>query len=78
MTQVMQDTIETLSKLPLEKVSEVADFAEFILKKHEEEVLQNGIQQLVSGSETFAFLKDDDDLYSIEDLKVKLKRRKAK
>ncbi len=73
MTQIMQQTITTLAKLPLEKMLEVADFAEFILKKHEEEILQKGINQLVSDSQTFAFLNDEEDLYSIEDLKVKLR-----
>ena len=42
----MQNTITTLSKLPLEKVAEVATFAEFVLKQYEEEVLQNGGKSL--------------------------------
>ena len=46
MTKVMQNTITTLSKLPLEKVAEVATFAEFVLKQYEEEVLQNGGKSL--------------------------------
>lgn len=42
-------TIKSLSKLPNDKVREVSDFTEYILKKHEEETLQNGIEKLVSG-----------------------------
>lgn len=44
-------------------------FADFILKKHEEEYLQKGMKQLVFESNTFYFLQDEEDLYSVEDLK---------
>jgi hypothetical protein len=36
---IIQKTIKTLSKLPAEKVVEVSDFAEYMLKKHEEDSL---------------------------------------
>ncbi|MCB9347718.1 MAG: DUF2281 domain-containing protein [Lewinellaceae bacterium] len=40
-------TIETLEKLPEDKIHEIADFADFILKKYEEQILQIGkIQQI--------------------------------
>jgi hypothetical protein len=64
-------TLKTLAKLPQDKVREVSDFADFILKKYEEEVLQKGIEKLVSQSKTYDFLKDDENLYAVEDLKEK-------
>lgn len=64
-------TVETLSKLPNEKVKEVSDFVDFLYKKYEEEALQKGIQSLVSDSSSFYFLKEEEDLYSVEDLKEK-------
>ena len=75
MTQsaVIENTISTLSKLPTEKAEEVADFAAFVLKKHEESLLQQGITQIVGDSRTFAFLADEEDLYSRDDLKVSFK-----
>ena len=75
MTQsaVIENTISTLSKLPVEKAEEVADFADFVLKKHEESLLQEGITQIVGDSEVFAFLADDEDLYTRDDLKVRFK-----
>ena len=75
MTQsaVIENTISTLSKLPVEKAEEVADFADFVLKKHEESLLQEGITQIVGDSEVFAFLADEEDLYSKDDLKVPFK-----
>lgn len=67
--QLVQQAIQTINQLPDEKVIEVVDFASYILKKHEEATLQKGIQQLVETSDAFAFLQDEEDLYSLDDLK---------
>ena len=50
----------TLSKLPPKKVKEVSDFADHILKKYDEEVLQRGIEKLIGKSKTFNYLKDEE------------------
>jgi hypothetical protein len=68
---LIKKTFNTLSKLPQEKVKEVSDFADYILKQYDEEILQKGIEKLVSVSKTYNFLKDEEDLYSVEDLKEK-------
>lgn len=68
---LIQLTLDALSKLPQDKVQEVSDFADFILKKYEEESLQQGIEKMVSTSRSFAFLEEEEDLYSPEDLKEK-------
>ena len=65
---LINKTVETLSKLPREKVETISDFADYISQKYEEEILQKGIQKLVSESEAFAFLKDEEDLYTVDDL----------
>ena len=65
--------IKIISQLPQEKIKEVNDFADFILKKYDEEVLQKGIEKLVSDSKTFDFLIGEEDLYSVEDLKERFK-----
>jgi len=70
---LIKRTLKTLSRLPQDKVKEVSDFAEFILKKQEEESLQKGVEILISESRAFYFLKDEDDLYTREDLKEKYK-----
>jgi hypothetical protein len=62
---------ETLEKLPQEKVLEVADFADFILRKMEERSLTEGIQLLASKSTTFEYLLDEEDLYNEKDIKEK-------
>jgi hypothetical protein len=68
---IIQKTIKTLNMLPAEKAGEVADFADYVLKKHEELTLQNGIEKLVEKSKTFQFLNDEEDLYTAEDIKEK-------
>lgn len=64
-------TIETLEKLPEDKIYEIADFADFVLKKYEEKIFQKGLETLVSRSKSFAFLNDEEDLYDESDLKEK-------
>ena len=65
---LINKTIKTLSKLPNDKVREISDFSEYILKKYEEVTLQNGIEKLVSDSTAFQFLNDDEDLYTVNDI----------
>jgi hypothetical protein len=68
---LIKQTVQTLSRLPHEKVQEVADFAEFLFKKHDEEILQKGIEKLVSDSRAFEYLHEEEDLYTVSDLKEK-------
>jgi hypothetical protein len=68
---IIQKTLEALSKLPNDKVNEIADFADFILKKYDEEILQKGITKLVASSKTFSYLESEDDTYTVADLKEK-------
>ena len=66
---LIKRTKNTLSRLPQNRVIEISDFADFLMRKHEEENLQKGIEKLVSDSKSFDFLNEDEDLYSLDDLK---------
>lgn len=68
---LINKTIEALEKLPEDKVNEVATFADFVVKRYEEQTLQRGIETIVSQSESFAFLNEEEDLYDESDLKEK-------
>ncbi|MDR9399434.1 DUF2281 domain-containing protein [Salibacter sp.] len=68
---LIKQTLKTLKKLPESRIKEVSDFAEFILKKNDEEVIQKGIEKMVSESDSFYFLNDEEDLYDEDDLKEK-------
>ena len=68
---IIEKTVRTLNILPSEKAEEIADFADFILKKHEEDILQKGIYKLTEDSGAFNFLKEEEVLYSVNDVKKK-------
>ncbi len=70
---LINKTLTALSKLPQEKVNEIADFTDYISKKYEEEILQKGIQKLVSESKTFAYLENEENIYTVNDLKEQYK-----
>ena len=69
--KLIHKTVETLKKLPEDNVYEVVNFAEFTLKRYEEQILQKGVETIMSGSDSFAFLHDEEDLYDESDLKEK-------
>jgi len=68
---LIDKTLETLELLPEEKVHEIADFSDFLLKRYEENVLQKGIETIINRSESFSFLNEEEELYSSKDLKEK-------
>ena len=70
---LIKQTIKKLNQLPESKIKEVNDFTDFLLSKIDDIILQEGIQKLTSDSKSFEYLKDDEDLYSVNDLKEKYK-----
>jgi len=70
---LIQRTLTILAKLPQDKANEIADFADYVLKKYDDQLLQKGIEKLISNSKTFDFLKNEEDLYALADLKEKYK-----
>ena len=69
--EIIEKTVNALKKLPESKGEEVADFADFMVKKTEDQHLQAGIQHIIENSGAFSFLKDEEDLYTLDDLKEK-------
>ncbi len=65
----LEKTIQTIKKLPTDKLQEVSDFISFLLKQYEEERLTHGIQKIVDSGKTFEFLNQEEDIYTIDDLK---------
>jgi hypothetical protein len=68
---IINKTIKTLHTLPPNKVEEVADFVDYVSKKHEEHLINSGIEKLIDQSDAFDFLKDEEDIYTIQDIKEK-------
>lgn len=69
---LIKRSLNSLRNLPKKRINEVMDFIDFISEKYKDEILlQKGIQNIVEKSDSFSFLKDEEDLYSISDLKEK-------
>ncbi len=66
---IIERTLKAINQLPEDKAAEISDFADFLFKRYEEHVLTNGIQQLASQSKAFEFLDNEEDIYSVTDLK---------
>jgi hypothetical protein len=70
---LINNTINKIKQLPDKKIKEINDFADFLLSKIDDKIIQEGIQNLTSKSKVFDFLKDEEDLYTVNDLKQRYK-----
>jgi hypothetical protein len=70
---LIRSTVNGLVQLPEEKVKEVSEFVDFLLARWEQEQLIRGIQNMAKDSGGYDFLKDEPELYSVNDLKEKYK-----
>jgi hypothetical protein len=70
---IIERTVQILNQLPQEKAVEISNFADFVIKKYEEQLLTENIQKIVSENETFHFLNEEESIYSVTDLKERYK-----
>lgn len=68
---IIDETVKKLNKLPLDKLRQVEDFVDFVISRIDDKLLVEGIQKLTSDSKAFEYLKHEEDLYSVNDLKEK-------
>ncbi len=71
--ELLDLTIDKIKKLPDVKIREINDFAEFLLSKLDDALILEGIQKLTSDAKSFDYLQDEEDLYSVSDLKERYK-----
>jgi hypothetical protein len=69
---IIDQTIHVINELPNEKAEEISDFANYLLKRYEESLLSINLNQLYLDSKTFDFLNDEEELYSLSDIKEKI------
>lgn len=67
--EVLKNTIEKLRQLDEDKLQEAKDFVEFLMTKVSDKELTKEIQKQAETGKTFSFLNEEEELYSIEDLK---------
>ena len=66
---IIERTIKAINQLPEEKAEQISDFADFLAKRYEENLLTKGIQTIAAKSQTFDFLNNEEEIYSVADLK---------
>ena len=67
--ELLEKITEKTSQLSGDRLIEISDFIDFILRKQEEEIILRGIQHLAETSDTYNFLNEDPVVYSLEDCK---------
>ena len=70
---LIKKTMDHLTKLSDQKLKEVSDFTEFLINKIEDQELTDGVRILANNSKVFKYLEEEEDLYSVEDLKERYK-----
>jgi len=70
---LINNTIEIIKQLPDVKVQEINDYAEFLLSRIDDRVISDGIAEIISESGSFDFLEEDENIYTVKDLKVRYK-----
>lgn len=71
--ELIDKTLDILEQLPEEKIKEINEFADFILKRLDDKTIQEGINYLLTKGKPYHFLEKEEDLYRVEDLKEKYK-----
>ncbi|MBK8482979.1 MAG: hypothetical protein IPO78_13820 [Saprospiraceae bacterium] len=66
---IIERTVKIINQLPESKAEEISDFADFVIKRYEEQSLIGGIQNIISSSQSFDFLSNEEEIYSEKDLK---------
>jgi hypothetical protein len=66
---LIKHTVDNIEKLSDQKLQEASDFIEFLLNKIETDQINLGIQNLVQEGNAFQFLHDEEDIYTVSDLK---------
>lgn len=70
---LIKKTVDHLARLPETEVKQVSEFAEFLLRKLDDRLLNEGIKQFISGSSGYKFLQDEEDIYTVDDLRERYK-----
>lgn len=70
---LINNAISKIRQLPDTKIKEVNDFTDFLLSKMDDQIIREGIKEMISDSKSYDFLKEEEDLYSVNDLKERYK-----
>lgn len=66
---IINHTVAIINQLPPDKATEISDFADFVIKRYDEQLITENIQNLVSDAHVFNYLHYEEVLYTVTDLK---------
>ena len=67
--EIIEKIINAINQLPLEKAEEISNFTDYIYNRYEDELLRAGMVVLTDESNSFEFIKNEDDVYTLADVK---------
>ena len=70
---LIKNIVNKINKLPDSEIIEVSDFTDFLICKIEDQILTKGIEEVISKSKSLDFLNEEEDLYTVKDLKERYK-----
>ena len=66
---IIDRTVKIINQLPEAKAVEISDFADFVINRYEEQSLSEDIQNIIAGSQSFDFLREEEEIYTLKDIK---------
>lgn len=67
--EIIEKIINAINQLPQEKAEEISNFTDYIYNQYEVELLRAGMVVLTDESNSFEFIKNEDDVYTLADVK---------
>lgn len=66
--RIIDKTAKKISLLSNRRLKEVEDYVDFLLNRNEDQRLLSDIKNIMSDSESYDFLEEEEELYSDSDL----------
>jgi hypothetical protein len=70
---LIKNTLDKINQLPDIKVKEINEYADLLISRIDDNIIRDGIQEITSQNESFDFLNQEEDIYTVQDLKVRYK-----
>lgn len=67
--EIIEKIINAINQLPQVKAEEISNFTDYIYNQYEVELLRAGMVVLTDESNSFEFIKNEDDVYTLADVK---------
>jgi hypothetical protein len=70
---LIKNTLDKINQLPDIKVKEINEYGDLLISRIDDNIIRDAIQEITSQNESFDFLNQEEDIYTVQDLKVRYK-----